>query len=201
METKKVIFICTANRCRSIMAEYCLRQLLEEKPLSGTVEVQSAGIMAEEYWDFYQGFLASNGLSSSREHFYGVPPYPSTISCLHKRGWDIQHYKSQELSPSLAKSASLIVAMESEQKEATLTSFQGLDDKVLTLRELSDEASSLLLEESYYQPVVSLSDPHYVYYGEDYVEGSYEEINKCLKNGFKNLMKHLQLTILDKKDE
>jgi protein-tyrosine-phosphatase len=191
---KCVVFVCTANRCRSLMAEFYLRHLLAGTTSAGKVEIKSAGIMTEEYWRFLQGYLAVYGRSLEWENFYGVPPYPSTISIMRKQGWDTEHYRSQPLSLSLADEASVVIAMENPQKEASLKSFPVLAGRVLTLRELAGETGPLLLEESYYRPEFNPSDPHLVYYGEDYVEDSFQEIKDCLEKGFPWLLEQVGLT-------
>lgn len=187
MTRKLVIFVCTANRCRSLLAEYCLRGLLDGTPHAEAVEAASAGIMTDAYWRFFEDFVASHGRAVRREDFYGVPPYPTTLACLRKRGWEAGHYRSQPLTPTLVGRAALVIGMEEEHKEAVLARYPDLAGRVLTLRELAGETGPLLLEESYYPPQFDPSDPHYVSYSEDYVETSYQEIERCLLKGLPKL--------------
>ncbi|MBC7347583.1 MAG: hypothetical protein H5U00_09065 [Clostridia bacterium] len=187
MTRKCVVFICTANRCRSLLAEYCLREMLAGKPWGDAVEVVSAGILSDAYWEFLCRFQIAHGRSLAREHFYGVPPYPTTLACLKKRGWDARDYRSQAFTPALARKAALVVAMEEAQKEVLLASYPELAGRVLTLRELAGEGGPLLLEESYYPLQFNPADPHYVYYSEEYVEDSYREIERCLAKGLERL--------------
>lgn len=45
----KLLFVCTGNSCRSVMAEYLLRKLAQERGLSGW-EARSCGIAAEKHF-------------------------------------------------------------------------------------------------------------------------------------------------------
>ena len=45
---KKILFVCHGNICRSPMAEFCMRQLVEQAGLTGRYEIASAATSAEE---------------------------------------------------------------------------------------------------------------------------------------------------------
>ncbi len=188
MNRKTVIFLCTANRCRSLMGEYFLRSLLQERGLDKKVVVMSAGVMAEEYWSFYEKKVASFGHEAKYDHFYDKAPYPTTITCMERRGWDTSSYRSQILTKELVEAAALVIAMEKEQKDASLKQYPELSGRIATLRELSGEEGALLLEESYYQPEYNARDPHFVFYSEAYVEKSFQEIEECLRKGLPALL-------------
>lgn len=188
MRRKLVVFVCTANRCRSLLAEYCLRSFLAETRYAEVLEVASAGMMTEAYWRFFEGFLKDHGKTMRREDFYGVPPYASTLACMRRRGWEAANYLSQPFSAALAAKAALVVVMERVQGTEVVARYPDLTGRVLTLRELAGETEPLLLEESYYRPRFDASDPHYVSYEEDYVERSFQEIKACLLRGLTKLL-------------
>lgn len=48
MRTRGILFVCHGNICRSPMAEFVMRDLLEKRGLAGSVQVASAGTSAEE---------------------------------------------------------------------------------------------------------------------------------------------------------
>ena len=193
MNSKMVIFLCTANRCRSVMGEYYLRSLLQEMGLDKNVDVISAGVMADEYWSFYEKKVASFGHEVKFEHFYAKAPYPTTITCMKRRGWDVSSYLSQSLTLELVEKAALVIAMEKEQKEASLAQYPELAGRIVTLRELSGEEGALLLEESYYQPEYNAKDPHFVFYSEAYVEKSFQEIEECLRRGLPAVLEAIRI--------
>lgn len=45
---KKVLFVCHGNICRSTMAEYVMKHLVEKAGLSGEFEIDSAAVSREE---------------------------------------------------------------------------------------------------------------------------------------------------------
>jgi protein-tyrosine-phosphatase len=185
---KKIVTICTANRCRSIIAAVFLQHLLKERHLEDKADVVSAGIMADDYWSYYSKLISSFGCTKSLDDFYGVSPYYTTTSYLQKSGWEVESYLSQQFSSELAASASLVIAMENEQKQTLLERFPELSDKVFTLRELAGKDGHLLLEESYYKPEHDPDDPHFVCYSDQYVGDSAREIELCLEQGFPRLV-------------
>ena len=55
--TKKVLFICTGNTCRSVMAEFLLNRLSQDRGLGW--EARSCGVAAERYFQVPQGVRSS----------------------------------------------------------------------------------------------------------------------------------------------
>ncbi|MCX5796869.1 MAG: low molecular weight protein arginine phosphatase [Elusimicrobia bacterium] len=54
---KKILFVCTGNACRSVMAEFLLGKLARERGLS--LSVRSAGLAAEAYFQVPAGVRAA----------------------------------------------------------------------------------------------------------------------------------------------
>jgi protein-tyrosine phosphatase len=74
--TTKVLFVCTANLCRSPMAEGVFRTLAERAGLAEAFEIASAG--------------TSDG-------FVGRAPMPEAIEVAASRGYDISGIRSRQL--------------------------------------------------------------------------------------------------------
>ena len=78
---RKVMFLCTANSCRSQMAEGLAREFGK-----GVIEVHSAGLMAA-----------------------GV--HPRAISVMKEIGIDISHQKSEEIDETLLRSMDVVITL------------------------------------------------------------------------------------------
>ncbi len=48
---KKIMFVCHGNICRSPMAEFIFKKILEEKKLSDSFFVSSSATSSEEIWN------------------------------------------------------------------------------------------------------------------------------------------------------
>ncbi|MFH1752575.1 MAG: low molecular weight protein arginine phosphatase [Candidatus Omnitrophota bacterium] len=108
---KRVLFVCTGNSCRSIMAEGLLRKKLEELGRSD-IEVSSAGTCA------VGGFV----------------PTAMTVSAMKEEGVDVSGYKTTRLTPDKIYNADLILAMETRHVDAILNLDPNADGKTYLLR-------------------------------------------------------------------
>lgn len=107
-----IIMICTANACRSPMAEGLLReQLRTRRP---DVEVASAGIMA------------SLG-----------PATPEGVTAAAELGADIRRHVSRQIDEAAMRRADLVIAMTREHARWLQSLFAAQRDKVQTLGELA----------------------------------------------------------------
>src|SRR3989338_1188943 len=88
----KLLFVCTGNSCRSVMAEGLLKHLL--KPPGRSDQVSSAG-----------GGPAG-----------GVGPTPATVEVVEREGVDVSLRLSQPVTPALLRSAELILAMDESHR-------------------------------------------------------------------------------------
>jgi protein-tyrosine-phosphatase len=92
-----VIFICTANVCRSPLAEGYLKFLLKQKGTEG-VNVSSAGIVA----------------------LSGAPAFECAIEVARQFQFDITAHRAQQLTAIMAEQADRILCMEPWQASAVL---------------------------------------------------------------------------------
>ena len=92
MNAMRILFVCTGNSCRSVMAQHLLQHRLKSLAhrLRGPVEVQSAGV------------VAIDGMPASRE----------TVRTLQHKGIDVSGHMAQRLTDQMIRDASLILVME-----------------------------------------------------------------------------------------
>jgi protein-tyrosine-phosphatase len=110
-----VLFVCTANVCRSPMA----MALLESKVKSQDNQwlIKSAGVWAMP----------------------GYPVAENTRLLMSELGVDLSEYVSQPITPKLMAEFNLILTMESGQKEALKAAFPQYSAKVFLLSEMVGE--------------------------------------------------------------
>lgn len=110
-----ILFICTANICRSPVAEGILRQRLEADGLDDFT-VSSAGTWAQ---------LRRGAASTS-------------IKLLAEQGIDISPHRAREVTRELIEEADLILCMESGHAEALRVEFPEAVERIFLLSEMSD---------------------------------------------------------------
>ncbi|GAP05770.1 MAG TPA: low molecular weight protein arginine phosphatase [Anaerolinea thermolimosa] len=115
-KTPAVLFVCTANVCRSPMAAGLFQALLSSRlPGGGDWLVDSAGTWASE------GQRASE----------------NAVRVMQKRGIDLSQHRSKVVSRALLNLFDLILVMEPGHKEALRVEFPEVAGRVWLLSELS----------------------------------------------------------------
>lgn len=112
-ERNLILAICTANICRSPMAEKLLRHALaaESEPLN-QLEVASAGVAAG----------------------YGDAASENSVAALKKVGLDLNHHESQPLTKDLIERAVAIFGMTDSHLEVLRHYYPEISDRTHLLR-------------------------------------------------------------------
>ncbi|MBF0121940.1 MAG: threonylcarbamoyl-AMP synthase [Candidatus Omnitrophica bacterium] len=109
-QTKTILFVCTGNSCRSVMAEYLLRKMLKGRE---DVAIASAGT----------GVIFPT--SASQE----------AVNVLRERDIDAQEHQSQAVTNMLLKKSDMIFVMTRSHREQVLERVPGVEKRVYLLGE------------------------------------------------------------------
>jgi len=117
MSKFSVLFICTANICRTPMAEAYARKLVISENLSDKIEVLSAGTWAIQ----------------------GVPPSENSQQVCIENNLDTSTFRSKPVNPTLLNNSSLVLCMTTEHKDDLITIFPHCEDKIFTVKEFCND--------------------------------------------------------------
>jgi protein-tyrosine-phosphatase len=112
-----VLIVCTANICRSPMAEAILKKLVSDRPDADQWLVESAGVWAMD----------------------GNPPALLSQFVMQKMGMDISSHQSQPTSLKLLYNFDLVLTMEDEHKNYLMDQYGEFADRIYMLSEMVGE--------------------------------------------------------------
>ena len=110
-----VLFVCSANRFRSMIAEVFFKRLLQEKHVNGRWTVTSAGTWAKEE----------------------LPPLPAARKYAHSKGLDLEGMHSKEVNRDLLKRSDLVIVMTQGHQEALRIEFPEMASRIILLSDVS----------------------------------------------------------------
>ena len=111
MALKKILFVCTGNSCRSVMAQEYLRHVLKRAGVE-PMRVESAGIFAIQ----------------------GMAPTKETTRVLQDIGITCSDHYARLLTPEMIRDADLIFTMEAFQTEEVIRREPSAKGKVYLLK-------------------------------------------------------------------
>jgi protein-tyrosine phosphatase len=114
-----ILFVCTANICRSFLAERILKKVLKVKKIH-SIEVTSAGLVD------MKGAFAD--IKAAR--------------LLHERGMDATRHRSKFLTEAMVRRADVILVMEEVHRDEIIARYPEAGEKVHLLGAFSDGKSN-----------------------------------------------------------
>ena len=112
-----ILFVCSANRFRSVITAEHLRSLLIKDPSTVEWQVSSAGTWAKN----------------------GMPPIPQALRFAASRGMDIEHVRSRDVNREILTAATMVIVMTESQREALSIEFPDAGEKVFLLSEVCED--------------------------------------------------------------
>ena len=105
----KLMFVCTANTCRSVMAEYIFKSMIHEE-----IDICSAGIMAPD----------------------GKSPSQNTIEVCRNHGLDVSKHKATNVKRSNIEEMDLVLTLETSHRNTLRKRYPELE--IYTIKEFND---------------------------------------------------------------
>jgi protein-tyrosine-phosphatase len=112
---KTILFVCTANQCRSPMAEGLMRRKLEREGRAGEIRAASAGV------DALDGCRATE----------------NSIQAMAARGIDISGHRSRATTDRILQDAALILTMERAHANVLQALFPAHAERVHLLAQMA----------------------------------------------------------------
>jgi protein-tyrosine-phosphatase len=109
-----ILFVCSANQCRSPMAEALFISILEEAGVRSDWRVESAGVWA----------------------YPNIPATDLACQAMRERGLDIEDHRAQAVTEDLIDQFDLVLVMEDRHRKSLQDQFPAYSDRVRLLSEV-----------------------------------------------------------------
>jgi len=109
-----ILIVCSANICRSPLADAILKRLVADRPDADQWHIESAGTWAN----------------------FGSPAAMLSQVVAQKMGLDISTHQSQPVTLELVKQFDLVLTMEDRQKEGLVLQFKPYADRIFMISEM-----------------------------------------------------------------
>lgn len=124
----EIVFVCTANTCRSPMAAGLFRHALEAQPEPlKSLKISSAGVSV----------------------FDRQPANPNSIRAMSKVGVNIENHRSQPLSPSMAESALAFFGMTESHLAMLSLQIEPAPSNAFLMREFIGEGAGIAIPDPF----------------------------------------------------
>jgi len=117
-KARRVLFVCSANQCRSPMAEVIFKDFVQKNnPSPSEWHIESAGCWAP----------------------VGCPSTPTARQAMRLRGLDLSSHRSQPVTQALLEKFDLILCMQFGQKSTLRHNFPQAAERIFLLSEMAGE--------------------------------------------------------------
>ena len=116
MATARILVVCTANICRSPLAERLLAEYFRRRAPELDVEVSSAGTRARP----------------------GDPAADGMLRIADKWGLDLSRHRSRRVDAELVREQALVLTMEDEHRSVVSRLTRGVGQRTFTITELAE---------------------------------------------------------------